>query len=912
MHTATRGDRIVGAYAWVVVGLRALIPVAWLAAAVLAWLYLPALGSSGQSPVGDIVPAHSAASTTQERALRLFGSTVLTDTVLVERNPRGLSTDRVARLVQGARDVARHRQPRDLAGIRAAVPLVNVPAPGVHWREQGTTALAYLFIGPELNLLERDAVAHRFADRYAPPAPGIARGVTGAGPARLAQYDEIDRVLPWVEAATVAVILVIAALYFRSVGAPLVTLFTVAISYVIAVRALAWTGERAGVTVPREIEPILVVLLLGLVTDYTIFFMSDAKRRLARGEPRLAAARGATARIVPIVLTAGILVACGAGSLLAGKLEFFRVFGPGLAVSALVVTIVCVTLVPAVLALAGPRLFGRAVREAQPPPPHEPPAPHEDEPPPAPSARRARWRLRTAGVRGAYRASRRHGREQGRAALPIFGTRLLASRPVALVVVVACVGTLGVAATAARSIDLGVAFVHSLPAGSEPRRAADDAARGFVPGITAPADVILEQRGIARRRAELAHLETLVAGERGVAFVAGPREQDAIGSIRFAVSRGDGAVRLAVVFREDPTGATGIADFESLRSRLPGLMRRAGLPPDVRVSYGGEPALAAETVAAIHTDVKRIAVAALVLTFVLLAVFLRALVAPLLLLLASALAVLASLGLTALILDSLGGNSDLTYYVPLVAMVLLVALGSDYNVFIAARIRKEAQRRRMGEAIAVAAPAASRAITVAGITLAATFALLAIVPLRPFRELALLMATGVLLDALLVRPLLIPALMAVAGKFTWWPGRAARPPASRAFVDRVASLGGLTRDQARRMTQATLATLGERLTEAQAHELARHLPPGLAVEMQQRDGKGEAFPCEEFVRRVAGRGGVPIATAREDARAVLGALTEALPETEVDYVRAALSPDYRALLGVAGRPAPEPKVPTPS
>ena len=133
MHTATRGDRLVGAYAWVIVGLRALIPVAWLAAAVLASIFLPGLGGSGQSPLGDIVPSSSPAVAAEQQALRLFGSTVLTDTVVVQRNPRGLSTDQVARLVSGTRDVARHRLPGDLAGIRAAVPLVNVPVPGVRW-----------------------------------------------------------------------------------------------------------------------------------------------------------------------------------------------------------------------------------------------------------------------------------------------------------------------------------------------------------------------------------------------------------------------------------------------------------------------------------------------------------------------------------------------------------------------------------------------------------------------------------------------------------------------------------------------------------------------------------------------------------------------------------------------------------
>jgi putative drug exporter of the RND superfamily len=899
MHAATKGDRVLAAYAWLVVGLRVVIPVAWIVAAVLAWLYLPPLGGSGQSPLGDIVPSNSAAFSAQERALRLFGSTVLTDTMLVQRNPDGLDEADVAGLVGGARDVSRRQTPTNLRGIRAAAPLVNVPIPGVPWRETNTTAVTYLFLGPELNLLERDETARAFAARYAAYSPGTSEGITGPGPARLVQYEEIDRILPWIEAATVAVILVIVALYFRAVGAPLVTLFTVAIGYVVAIRALAWSGERAGVTVPREIEPILVVLLLGLVTDYTLFFMSDTRRRLARGEKRVPAARDAAVRIVPIVLTAGILVAGGAASLLAGKLEFFRVFGPGLALSALVVTVVCVTLVPALMGLLGDRIFGRAVREATPPPDAE----KDEPPPPAPevSERRARWRMRTSGLRGAYRASRRHGREEDRSALPLFATRVLVSRPVALVVVAVAIATLVVAGSAVRTIDLGVAFVGSLPSDSEPRRAADDAARGFVPGIVSPTDVILEQPGIARRTAQLVRLQQLVAEEPGVALAIGPREQAAIPSVRFAVSRGDGGARIAVVPTHDATEAAGIADFDALRERMPGLLRRAGLGGDVRVSYGGESALAAETVSAISEDFKRIAVAALVVTFVLLAAFLRALVAPLLLLFASALAVVASLGLTALVLQVLVGSSDLIYYVPLVAMVLLVALGSDYNVFIAARIREEARYRRMREAIAVAAPAASRAITVAGITLAATFALLAMVPLRPFRELGLLMALGVLVDALLVRPLLIPALMAVCGELTWWPGRAARPPDTRAFVDDVARRSGLPTPEARRMTRATLTTLGERLPEAQAHELARHLPEGLAVEMEQRDGKGEAFPCDEFVQRVADRGGVSVDSARDDARAVLATLTAALPATEVDYVRAALSDDYRALLDGAGR-----------
>ena len=180
-----------------------------------------------------------------------------------------------------------------------------MPIPGVRWREQNTTVITYLFLDPELNLVERNEAAHQYADSLPPPTGGATRGSPAPGPARLAQFEAIDDVLPWIEVATIAVILIVVALYFRSLGAPLVTLACAGLAYVIAVRVLAWSGERAGVVAPSEIEPVLVVLLLGLVTDYTVFFMSETRRRLLAGDARLPAARAATARIAPLVLLAG-------------------------------------------------------------------------------------------------------------------------------------------------------------------------------------------------------------------------------------------------------------------------------------------------------------------------------------------------------------------------------------------------------------------------------------------------------------------------------------------------------------------------------------------------------------------------------------------------------------------------------
>jgi RND superfamily putative drug exporter len=142
---------------------------------------------------------------------------------------------------------------------------------------------------------------------------------------------------------------------------------------------------------------------------------------------------------------------------------------------------------------------------------------------------------------------------------------------------------------------------------------------------------------------------------------------------------------------------------------------------------------------------------------------------------ASVLALAATMGLGVYVFQDLLGYGELTYYVPFVASVLLVALGSDYNVFLAGRIWQEARTRPLREAVAVGGARAASAITVAGIVLALSFAVLGLVPVRPFRELAFLMSVGLLIDAFLVRTLLVPSIIALVGPVSAWPGRLQQP-----------------------------------------------------------------------------------------------------------------------------------------
>jgi uncharacterized membrane protein YdfJ with MMPL/SSD domain len=292
------------------------------------------------------VPKNAEATAVAERSTRLFGTPLVTDTMVVQRDPEGLSVSEQRRTVLAAREVS-ERPERDLALIAGALPIGNVFGLLSERGEQSTTAVTYLFFSPKAGLEERDEDAHKYVRRYLARPEAHVVGVTGAAPARLAQFEEIEDSLPLIEIASVLLIALIVGVHFRSLTAPLVTLVAAGISYLVAIRALAWGGEQVDLGVAQEVEPLVLVLLLGLVTDYSVFFMSAMRRGLGEGEDVTAAARGATARTVPVVVAAGLIVAGGVAALVVGRLDFFQAFGPSLAITTLVALAVSITLIPA-------------------------------------------------------------------------------------------------------------------------------------------------------------------------------------------------------------------------------------------------------------------------------------------------------------------------------------------------------------------------------------------------------------------------------------------------------------------------------------------------------------------------------------------------------------------------------------
>ena len=152
-------------------------------------------------------------------------------------------------------------------------------------------------------------------------------------------------------------------------------------------------------------------------------------------------------------------------------------------------------------------------------------------------------------------------------------------------------------------------------------------------------------------------------------------------------------------------------------------------------------------------------------------------IAPLYLLAASILSVAASLGLATYVFQDLLGEGQLVYYIPFATAVLLLALGSDYNIFLVGQVWDEATPGGLAAAVRRAGGRAGGTIAVAGLVLAASFALLAIIPLQAMHQFAFVMGVGILIDAFIVRSVLVPALIVIFGDAGRWPGRARRTTA---------------------------------------------------------------------------------------------------------------------------------------
>ncbi len=233
------------------------------------------------------------------------------------------------------------------------------------------------------------------------------------------------------------------------------------------------------------------------------------------------------------------------------------------------------------------------------------------------------------------------------------------------------------------------------------------------------------------------------------------------------------ATRLFIVLDSFPQSERAVTSIEEIRDTMQKTLANSSLAGAEAV-IGGTSAEITDVQTVLNTDFNTVMIVVVVAIFIVLVILLRSMIAPVYLLLTVLLSYGSTLGIVTWLFQDVLGHNGISFMVPIIVFVLLVALGSDYNIFLMSRVREEAAVHPPRMAARLAVIATGGVITACGIILAGTFAVLVITPIRTMVHIGTAVAIGVFLDTFLVRPLLVPAIATLLGRWNWWPRKYGR------------------------------------------------------------------------------------------------------------------------------------------
>ena len=509
-------------------------------------------------------------------------------------------------------------------------------------------------------------------------------------------------------------VLLILLLVYRSVLLPFLIILGSVFALGLACAVVYALAERDAVRVDGQVQGILSILVIGAATDYALLLAARFREELAVRGDRFGAAVAAARRSFGAITASAATVALGLLALLASDLTNNRALGPVGAIGIGCAVLATLTFLPAALALLGRTAYW----------------PSRPKPPEESGEGTGVWRRVARTVNGRPR-------------------RTWAVTALVLAVFAAFSPSLS-----SKGVPLDEIFVNDAPS-----VVAQTTLGEHFPGGSGNPAVIIADAG---RTAEV---------------TAAARSTDGVASAGAVSASGrPGAGKPLVVdgrVRIDAT-LTAAADSDAAKDTVERLRTRVHAVSGADALVGGYTAQQYDTQQTAARDRTVIVPIVLAVILLILMLLLRSLLVPVLLVATVGLNFLATLGVSALVFQHLLGFSGTDASVPLYGFVFLVALGVDYNIFLMSRVREEALVHGNRQGVLRGLTTTGGVITSAGVVLAATFAALMVIPLAFLVQIAFIVAFGVLLDTLVVRSLLVPALMIDIGPRAWWPSALAR------------------------------------------------------------------------------------------------------------------------------------------
>ncbi|MBP1134407.1 RND superfamily putative drug exporter [Arthrobacter sp. PvP023] len=589
---------------------------------------------------------------------------------------------------------------------------------------------AVQFLVPISSSGEVKEIVQELRDEVKASAPeGTQTFVTG--PAGLtadlvSAFAGIDGILLLVALGAVFVILLIV---YRSLLLPIAVLFTSVFALCAAILLVFGMAKLGWIQLNGQSQGILSILVIGAATDYALLYVARFREALTHTTNRTAAVLTAWKASFEPILASGATVIIALLCLLFSDLNSNKALGPVAAAGILCSLFAALTLLPALMALLGrtafwpfrPKLVPEAEREPQ-------------------------FVTGLEGQKGLWRAT---GSLVSRRPRTVWVASVL-------LLLVASAGILQLKANGVSQTDVILTASNAVDGQGA-------LARHFDAGSGSPAVIVADeakaQEVLDKTRATDGVGDAYLLGEGSVPITGAPGAPSAPD-----VREGKVLINATLNYAADSSDAENVV--VKLREDLKKI--------DAGALVGGVTATALDTNTTAQRDLVVIIPVVLAVILVILILLLRSVLAPVLLVASVVLSYAAAMGVSALVFNNIFGFPGADATVPLFGFVFLVALGVDYNIFLMSRVREESLKHGTRPGILRGLGVTGGVITSAGVVLAATFAALGVIPIMFLVQLAFIVAFGVLLDTVLVRSLLVPALSYDLGRRIWWPSKPGR------------------------------------------------------------------------------------------------------------------------------------------
>lgn len=525
--------------------------------------------------------------------------------------------------------------------------------------------------------------------------------------------------------STVLIVLILLIVLYRSPLLAVVPLVAVGMAYGLISPLLGWMADKGWIVVDGQVVSIMTVLLFGAGTDYCLFLVSRYRDELRMEPDKYVAMKKAIsgtggAIMISAMTTALALLALG----LAYYASYDR-FAIPFSLAIFIMGVTSLTLLPAILALLGRVAFFPFIPRTE-------------------AMTKALEEKKGKLIRRS-KPKHKFGELLGR-----WGTE----KP--WIIIITCVILFGGLGTFVTKMEFTYGLLDSFPEDMPSREGFSIIADHYPPGEVATTQVIVD------REDKDVSLEDSLSSMPMVEKVGEPQTGSEDKSFQ----------EYEVTLAADPYSGEMVEKIPDLQSVVSKQLTKAGVTDaDNKVWIGGETATLYDTEEVTSRDQGLIIPVVLIVVGLLLLAYLRSIVAMIYLLLTVILSYFAALGLGWILIHYGMGVPAMQGLIPLYTFVFLVALGEDYNIFLVSSIWKKREHMSLKQAISEGVKETSSVISSAGLILAGTFAVLATMPLQVLVHFGMVTAIGILLDTFIVRPLLVPAITTVLGRYAFWPGK---------------------------------------------------------------------------------------------------------------------------------------------